>query len=69
MKTTLLLCSFLLITCFSNGQQAKVDSLKVVLETVLNKSDRLEILKEICKKASEINILEKTKFIMMNSLA
>lgn len=60
MKTTLLLCSFLLITCFSNGQQAKVDSLKVVLETVLNKSDRLEILKEICKKASEINILEKT---------
>lgn len=61
MKTILILCSFLLIISISHGQQGKVDSLKIVLETTQNKTERLEILKELCKKSSEINTLEKTQ--------
>lgn len=61
MIRTLLPTLFLLICFYSYPQQSKIDSLKMVLETTKKKPDRIEILKELCQKSSEILDLEKSQ--------
>jgi two-component sensor histidine kinase len=61
MKRILLLTFFILASSLLFSQQAKIDSLKNVLNSTRNNSKRVSILKELCKKSSEINSLEKTQ--------
>lgn len=61
MKRILLLTFFILASSLLFSQQAKIDSLKNVLNSTRNNSKRVSILKELCKESSEINSLEKTQ--------
>ncbi len=57
----LILLIYLFVFTFTFSQQAKVDSLKNVLKDTPDKTTRMEILKELCKKSSEINKLEESQ--------